>query len=181
MKTEFDFETIWREEKPFADRLAIWIYRVLRPTGVVDIGCGPGMFVEALRDLGVNSRGYDVDKIVEGRAGLHRMSMFDLKDPAEVALCIEVAEHIETSLNKEIVKSLHRNVEKAGWLIFSAARPGQGGVGHINCQTKEYWSTLLEEAGFVRDHDTEKFMIEYVVGGYHMGWFRMNGMIFRKK
>jgi SAM-dependent methyltransferase len=181
MENSFDFDTIWAEEKPFADRLAIWIYRVLKPISVSDIGCGPGMFVESLRDLGVQAQGFDIDPIVIGKKHLQQKSMFDLTYSSEIVLCLEVAEHIDSSFNEEIVKSLYRNVEQGGWLIFSAAHPGQGGVDHINCQPKEYWEGMLTKLGFVRDHDTEKFMMEYVKGGYHMGWFAMNGMIFRKQ
>jgi 2-polyprenyl-3-methyl-5-hydroxy-6-metoxy-1,4-benzoquinol methylase len=177
----FDFETMWREEKPFADRLARWIDHVLKPNMIVDIGCGPGMFVQAFRERGLTAWGCDIDDYVVGKPHLSQVSMFDLHQPADLVTCIEVAEHINTGLSDEIAKSMWRNVTSGGNLIWSAAHPGQGGVGHINCQTKEYWQEKLEAQGFVRDYETEDFMLEYIRGGYHMGWFRMNAMFFRKR
>ena len=34
-------------------------------------------------------------------------------------------------------------------VFFSAAEPGQNGVGHINCQPMEYWTEKFVEKGYI--------------------------------
>ena len=63
-------------------------------------------------------------------------------------------------------------------LIWSAAQPGQGGIGHINCQSKQYWEEKLTAQGLTRNIELETRMLKFVVQGPHMGWFRNNVMLF---
>jgi hypothetical protein len=72
-------------------------------------------------------------------------------------------------------------VQPGGTLIWSAAQPGQGGTGHINCQPKDYWATKLQAAGLERASDLEKQMLAHIKQGYHMGWFASNAMCFRRE
>ena len=136
--------------------------------------------VRSLRDCELEAVGIDIDERVENIPHLYRQSMFDSNFTAELVLCLEVAEHIETELSADVTKSVCDAVRQPGILIWSAAHPGQGGVGHINCQTKEYWQELIESNGLVRDKTMEQQMIEYISNGYHMGWFVQNAMIFKK-
>jgi 2-polyprenyl-3-methyl-5-hydroxy-6-metoxy-1,4-benzoquinol methylase len=108
--------------------------------------------------------------------------MFDLNDPSEFIICLEVAEHIETSLNDDIVDSLYKNLKPGGTLIFSAAHPGQGGVGHINCQTKEYWLEKFELRGLKRNLDAERNWEIYteINQNQYMGWFMINKLFLYK-
>lgn len=179
--TVIDYDVIWKEEKPFADRMAVWFKRYIHPKKVIDIGCGPGIHVAALRGQNVEAFGYDVDARVNGKKYLSQVSMFELNDPADLVLCIEVAEHLPESMSDQVVESVVRNVLPGGTLVWSAAHPGQGGVGHINCQPKAYWEAKLTAAGLVRDVETERDMIKHASGGYHMGWFVQNAMVFAKR
>jgi len=94
MEEQMNYDQMWQEEKPFADRLAVWIKARLNPTRVVDLGCGPGMHVYALQENRVNAVGYDTDIRVDDKPFLHKASMFDVTDPADLVLCFEVAEHL---------------------------------------------------------------------------------------
>jgi 2-polyprenyl-3-methyl-5-hydroxy-6-metoxy-1,4-benzoquinol methylase len=177
----FDYDLMWCEEKPFADRLAVWIKDALKPSRVVDLGCGPGMYVAALREVGIkDTYGYDIDQRIADRDadGLHCRSFLDLYDPADVTMCIEVAEHIPAANEINVVEAVSRNTRPGGTLIWSAAHPGQGGVGHINCQPKEHWEGLLSRAKMRRDFKREDDMLRWIKSGYHMGWFRLNAMTF---
>lgn len=178
---QISYNQIENEEGPFAERLAQWITSELAPTTVLDIGCGPGTYVRALRSLGTKAVGIDTDERVRDRPHLQRQSLFDLEQQATLVLCLEVAEHIEADKAQDVVDSVVQAVEPEGWLIWSAAHPGQGGVGHINCQTKEYWSELITAAGMTRNIEIEKSLLTYIQSGYHMGWFLQNAMVFKRQ
>ena len=67
---------------------------------------------------------------------------FDLSKPYadskrfDLAICLEVAEHLPVNAADAIVESLTR---LAPVVLFSAAIPHQGGVNHINEQWLDYW------------------------------------------
>jgi glycosyltransferase involved in cell wall biosynthesis/SAM-dependent methyltransferase len=167
------------EEKPMADRLALWIKSILDPNTVLDVGCGPGHFVESLRSVNVNATGADIDERVKGKDYLQYKSIFELDtERADVTLCIEVAEHIEESKSDEIVKQLYKVTDKT--LIFTAAQPGQGGIGHINCQPKEYWLNKLTAIGFKYNQQKHEELLTYIKQGSYMGWFINNLLVFDK-
>ena len=177
---QISYHQIECEEGPFAKRLANWISTESTALTVLDIGCGPGTYVRALREVGVDAIGIDTDERVSEQEYLSQQSLFDTKLQAQLVLCLEVAEHIDSSLSDDIAASVAGAVEPGGMLIWSAAHPGQGGTGHINCQPKSYWHSKLKEAGLERDEETESKLLNYVKAGYHMGWFYLNGMVFRK-
>ena len=192
-----DYEQISIEEKPFADRLATWISNYFNVIGlsnyskcitegaafsVIDLGCGPGTYTQAINDLNkswLKCKGYDIDNRVIGKPSLHKADILEVNDPSDMVMCIEVAEHMHEALNQKIVESMKRNLKPDGLLIWSAAAPGQGGIGHINCKPKEYWANLLVQTGLTRQTHLEDNLLEYLKQGYHMGWFINNCLIFK--
>lgn len=62
----------------------------------------------------------------------------------DLAYCFEVAEHVPASLAGRLVDHL---VASAAAIVFTAAQPGQGGIGHVNEQPKEYWIREFEQRG----------------------------------
>jgi len=76
---------------------------------------------------------------LENLANLRIDRTFDL------ALCLECAEHLSESVAPTLVAAL-ANV--ATHVVFSAAVPGQTGVGHINEQYPDYWRDLFAIQGF---------------------------------
>jgi 2-polyprenyl-3-methyl-5-hydroxy-6-metoxy-1,4-benzoquinol methylase len=177
---QISYQQIESEEGPFATRLAQWIATEIAPATVLDIGCGPGTYVRALRAAGVEATGIDTDTRVLGQQHLQQQSLFELQQQAHLVICLEVAEHIEPSKAHDVVSSVVQAAEAGGWLIWSAAHPGQGGVGHINCQSKDYWAQLITASGLQRDAETEQQMLAHIEAGYHMGWFLQNAMVFRR-
>ena len=139
---------------------------------IIDVGCGPGIYVQALREMGYEVEGIDPDP----RCPEKQISMFDVDGKYDLAICLEVAEHIDASLADDVVKKL---TELAPTIIFSAAVPGQGGHGHINCQPKEYWEHKFGKMNFVLDRETTSYFIEEMRKGYHMGWLTNNVQIFK--
>jgi len=177
---KIDYRTIENEEKPFADRLARWISDNIQPSRVVDIGCGPGTYVDSLIACNTKAIGYDIDERVKENKNCVHMSLFDMTDSSDTVICLEVAEHIEQDLSDDVVSSIDRAVQPGGTLIFSAAQPGQGGSGHINCQLPSFWEEKFVSLGLTRDIKTETEMKDHIKAGYHMGWFINNAMVFRK-
>ena len=174
-----NYDNIHSEEWPWAKRLAEWIKSELKPVNVLDIGCGPGTYVQALRNINVETSGLDIDDRVHGKEHLKYQSLFDITDEkSDTVICMEVAEHIESEREDEVVEKVVSTVEKN--LIWTAAAIGQGGIGHINCKNKEDWAEKITKAGLVRNLEKEKQLVEYARQGYHMGWFVNNILYFER-
>ena len=174
---KLNYEVIHSEEKPFADRLASWIQKELQPTSVLDVGCGPGHFVDSLVAVGVNARGVDIDDRVIGKPNLEQKSLLDFTDEkAEIILCLEVAEHVDASKADLVVEKVANATNKL--LIWTAAQEWQTGPGHINCQPKSYWEEKFIKTGMKRNIPMEDKLKAYVKSGYHLGWFYNNVMCF---
>lgn len=114
------------------------------PKSFLDIGCGDGSMVNAARSLGVEA--YGVDQLVEEGIWspyFHHKNLvdyFELPHPVEFVTCFEVGEHIHESAHPTLCDTICNNLANGGnYLLFSAARPGQGGTGHISCRPAEYW------------------------------------------
>lgn len=119
---------------------------------LIDIGCGTGGWAWTAQSLGVPSVGVDWD-VPEGLMLPITFRDADLKggyrcDGFDMAVCLEVAEHLPDTAAPGLVKGLCR----ARVVLFSAATPGQPGVGHINCQPHDYWHRLFAEDGFTASH-----------------------------
>jgi 2-polyprenyl-3-methyl-5-hydroxy-6-metoxy-1,4-benzoquinol methylase len=174
-----DYDAITAEETPMAKRLADYMNANYHNKKFVDIGCGPGIYVESLRTAGEDAVGFDTDARVRDKKHLVQASLFDLNYPGDVVFCLEVAEHLPESKADDIVASMQRNLNKDGMLVWTAAKPEQGGHGHINCQPKEYWEQKFIDAGMCRDLDEENKLLEFIKSGPHMGWFVNNLMVLR--
>jgi glycosyltransferase involved in cell wall biosynthesis len=173
-----DYATITEEEAPMAGRLAEYIATQFPGRTVADIGCGPGIYVDALQALGVSATGYDTDDRVKGKPNLNQISLFDLNAPADVVVCLEVAEHISATQADGVVDSMVRNLKPGAILIWTAAQPGQGGHDHINCQPPEYWEQKFSDRGLQRAQAAETSLRDFIAAGPHMGWFINNLRVF---
>jgi SAM-dependent methyltransferase len=174
-----DFDEIIREETPQAVRIADWIALKHPQARILDVGCGPGIYVKAMREVGLEAFGVDNDpRLVEG-PHLKRISVTGRRSfgLAGVVLSLEVGEHIPADGADAYVDFIRAADPKT--VYFSAARPGQGGHGHINCQPKAYWVEKFHHAGFWLDPDATAEWIRFVQSGYHMGWLTQNGMVLR--
>lgn len=116
------------------------------PRSVLDVGCGPGAWMsefDTARIVGIDEQ--DPSDVA---GGAYRQ--VDLAHPFDVgrfdlALCLEVAEHIPQSSAGDLVASL---ANAAPVVAFSAAIPRQSGHGHINCQWPDYWAALFARHGY---------------------------------
>jgi 2-polyprenyl-3-methyl-5-hydroxy-6-metoxy-1,4-benzoquinol methylase len=148
--------------------------KVLR---VLDVGCGPGIYVAALAQQGLDAHGVDVDPATPyERVDVFSDDFARHYDGYDLCLCLEVAEHLPEAKADEFVARL---VRVAPTIIFSAAVPGQGGHGHINCQPKEYWEQKFNAHNYVQDIERTQDLIAFMRQGYHMGWLVHNVQVFR--
>lgn len=180
-----DYNVVDNEERPMAKSIAKWVKDNIKPKTLLDIGCGPGTYVEELIAEGVDAFGIDIDDRVEGKDYLAKESIFDTKRTADTVITFEVLEHIDPKFADDEVDALYNAIEPGGTMIFTAAQPGQGGVGHINCRKKEYWGKKFIAKGLVFDEDLTKDLVQALLENRYkqntyMGWFINNVMIFKK-
>ena len=139
-----------------ANCLASIIYDFFKPTSIVDVGCATGLFLAAMKRLGVKSvLGIDgswVPLVMRERfLSNEEFLAHDLETPLnlgkkfDVVVCLEVAEHLVEPSADTLIKSLLKLGEI---IVFSAAIPGQDGDGHINCQWPEYWARKFRFNGY---------------------------------
>lgn len=123
------------------------LMELFRPQTVVDVGCGEGWWVATFHEHGVKAGGIDQHAGVTLRAELNLEEPIPLDDFADhdLALCLEVAEHLTPPRAPSFVKEL---CALAPTVIFSAAIPGQGGAGHLNEQWPAYWVELFHRQGY---------------------------------
>lgn len=125
------------------------------PKSYLDVGCGTGAAVKVARSIGVNAFGVDqlVDTDTWPKYFYHRnlVDPFRLEQPVELITCVEVAEHIHESAHATLCDTLSDNLASGGHLIFSAARPGQVGSGHVALRPAEYWGNEFTLRRFTLD------------------------------
>jgi hypothetical protein len=179
-----DFHTsIENDEYPQAVRLAEYISQYLHPSKFIDFGCSTGLYLREIKNKipTILSIGYEFSEPAVSHALCSDVIQFDLtnkldieKVPNTLGLCLEVLEHIADEHWHPVLENLTQNCDM---ILFSAAVPGQGGTGHINCRHKIDWIRRFHSLGWVIDLDRTKHMLEHMKNGYHMGWFAWNAMI----
>lgn len=70
---------------------------------------------------------------------------FNLNRDIDLAICIEVAEHLPSKKSDVFIKTV---TQSAPVVVFSAAIPNQGGNKHINEQWPDYWKELFQKEGY---------------------------------
>jgi SAM-dependent methyltransferase len=156
---------------------------MIKPTSVVDVGCGLGTFLKAFKELGVkNVLGLDgkwvnrnlLFKYIEP----DEFKEVDLESPIQVnrrfdlVISVEVAEHLSEKRADGFVNDL---VKLGDNVLFSAAIPGQGGDHHINEQWISYWREKFERHGYqLRDLFRDKLWDNQDV----FWWYRQNMFLF---
>ena len=129
----------------------------LRPNTIVDVGCGTGALLEALRKGGCQVFGleYSTAALRYCQARALDVRKFDLERDSfaadqvfDVAISMEVGEHLPEETADRYVDLLTR---LSGMIVFTAAPPGQGGDDHVNEQPQSYWIAKFQVLGF--DYD----------------------------
>jgi SAM-dependent methyltransferase len=129
-----------------APQMAKSIVEAFHPKSVIDVGCGSGALLVALRKLGIRQLlgldSSDAGLNIATARGLNTRR-FDITtgrwactECFDVVVSMETAEHLPPNVADRYVELL---CSLAPVIIFTAAQPGQGGVGHVNEQPQKYW------------------------------------------
>src|SRR5262249_37804156 len=121
---------------------------------VIDVGCGQGTWLAVFAAHGATDvTGVDGDYVDRDRLEIppDRFRGQDLSRPLaagrtfDLAVSLEVAEHLPESAAEGFVESLTR---LAPVVLFSAAAPYQGGQNHVNEQWPAYWAEHFAAHGY---------------------------------
>lgn len=131
------------------------ILSAFSPQSVCDVGCGVGTWLSVFIENGITDV-LGLDGAYAKSAGLMISEMvfkpIDLSSPFslsrrfDLAMSLEVAEHLPKESARSFVESL---TKLAPVIVFSAAIPNQTGEGHINEQWQDYWADLFAYHDYV--------------------------------
>jgi SAM-dependent methyltransferase len=137
-----------------ARRVLPHLFELVAPRSIVDVGCGVGTWLKAAAELGAADLA-GLDGAYVDRALLQipqqQFTAVDLTRPFrlgrtfDVALSLEVAEHLPEASAAPFVESLTR---LASVVLFSAAIPKQMGEHHVNEQWPSWWVERFSGVGF---------------------------------
>lgn len=172
----------------YGDRTGESARRILPPLveqfaarSVVEIGCGHGHWAQVASENGVadllaiDGPWNDREQLLVDRPSYREVNLgqpLALERRYDLAICLEVAEHVAADSAATLVRSL---VDAAPVVLFGAAIPLQGGHGHINEQWPSYWRALFAELGYrpydlVRPRHWQDRQIHY--------WYRQNCFVY---
>ncbi|MBW3590228.1 MAG: class I SAM-dependent methyltransferase [Actinobacteria bacterium] len=147
----------------FFGRIADYIAADIKPSTVMDVGCGFGVLVKALRDRGIEAFGIDVSEYAVSQVDSEireYCQLGSITDPLpqgyDLIVCIEVVEHLSPKEALEAVENMCRNTED---LIFSSTSEDFREPTHLNVRPMEYWAELFARKGFYRDLDFDETVI----------------------
>lgn len=131
------------------------VFELTDVKSAVDVGCGIGAWLSALIELGVDDVVGVDGAYVDANQLLFPQELFvphdlvqhlDLGRTFDLSMSLEVAEHLPPDRAEGLVATL---VDLAPLVLFSAAIPGQGGIGHINERWPDYWAGLFAKHDYV--------------------------------
>lgn len=150
------FDSISDGASKSAKIVAPLVLELFNVKSVVDVGCGRGAWLKVFHELGVPTiLGLDGSYVDRSALQIESKEFVatDLSEPFNVsgkfdlAICLEVAEHLPPRMARPLVQSL---CQASQVVLFSAAIPGQLGTDHINEQWPAYWEALFAEMGFCK-------------------------------
>ncbi len=118
---------------------------------VLDLGCGTGNWLNRFAvDSGRVVLGLEMEEFggedieIDSNLILHidLGRYLNLQRRFDLALCLEVAEHLDHQFAPMVVENCVRHSDI---VLFSAAIPGQQGLHHVNEQLPGYWASLFEK------------------------------------
>lgn len=156
---------------------------IIQFNSVVDFGCGLGTWLAVAKEIGVEKIvGVDGSYIDFTLLKIPRETFVEydlrkeisLKEKFDLAICLEVAEHLPEDSADLLLKNISRHSDI---VLFSAAIPGQGGQKHINEQWSEYWEEKFSSYGYLPYDILRR---EFWNNSKVEWWYRQNMVIYAK-
>jgi hypothetical protein len=130
------------------------VIRSITHTALLDVGCGEGMMIARLRELGWDARGIDGSEEAVAKRVSKWVAQGDVTVPWTnwaagrwpCVSCTEVAEHIPAEHADTLVDNVSKSAIDA--IVWSAAPPGQDWPGHVNMQPAAYWLERFQGCGW---------------------------------
>lgn len=147
------YNDVMATSDPSANIVVPLLMDLVRPQSVADIGCGSGAWLSHFKKHGCKIIGFDGPWVEDSQLlipteNFHRVDLdagILWNEEYDLAICLEVAEHLPEKTADLFVASLCRI---APVVCFSAAIPGQGGTNHLNEQWQSYWISKFKIHGF---------------------------------
>ena len=179
-------EKIVKLESRQAEEIGDILLKMFSPKSVIDLGCGPGIYLLPFKRAGCRVLGVDACPSAGEFLDEYEFVLADLTKPflppfkADICICFEVGEHIEEGYSAVLVENC---TACSNTVIWSAARPGQEGFWHVNCQWLDFWIRLFESEGFYYDRKLTEMMKKKMFGKpgiEERKWLIWNGAVFRR-
>ncbi|MBO4601352.1 MAG: glycosyltransferase [Bacilli bacterium] len=166
-----------------AEKILPFVLDKLNPKSIVDFGCGAGTWLNVAKQngckevLGLDGEYVDnswqiIDKNEFKSCDL--TSDIKLNKKYDLAICLEVAEHIYEDKSETFLKNLTNGSDI---ILFSCAIPEQGGTHHVNEQYPSYWVKRFEKYGYrIIDGIRANFWDDKNIAF----WYRQNMVLFVK-
>jgi hypothetical protein len=170
-------EAIWEHVHSLA--LAVGLKDILDISiPVHDFGCGVGFYSEFLKKRGFTVLSYEGTPGIEDIGLTKNIAQIDLTKSIDIVftgqvISLEVGEHIPPIFEDIYIQNITKVCDKK--LILSWGIPGQGGFGHVNCQSNEYIIKKIEAKGFRYNKGESLYLRDHAS---NCSWFENTLMVF---
>lgn len=153
--TENFYRLVQEGSRQSAAEIIPIVIEFIQPQSVIDIGCGVGTWLAEFQQHNITDiLGIDGDYIDQKQLTIpsDKFIPFDLTNnftidrQFDLVVSLEVAEHLPQEDADKFVESL---TKLGSVVLFSAAIPFQGGIGHINEQWLDYWANYFQKRNYV--------------------------------
>ena len=152
----------------------------------LDIGCGIGLTLDRFRAIGIEAWGLEGNVAVLDGPAINRQRLLvadftkqwvEWPVKGDLTWCVEVLEHVPRAGEANVLATIAQNTRRLAFV--AAAKPGQPGYHHVNCQPQSYWIERLRGYGLSYLTDTPRFLRDLTdEGAFGMNVFKDNGMLF---
>lgn len=174
------YKTIQTGSSDSAAIIVPLLMEYVRPSSVIDVGCGTGDWLYEFLKFGVDIVGIDGAYLPVNTLKIpkEKILLKDLNEPLSInrrfdlVVSLEVAEHLYPERAESFVSDL---THLAPIILFSAAVPGQGGHNHVNEQWPSYWARLFNKHDYIVVDILRSLLWD---NGKIQWWYRQNLLIF---
>lgn len=152
---------------------------------VLDIGCAEGHAMRWFHSYGVEVTGIEGcqqaidDHLMPAHVYQHDFTKGIFNAPkVDMIWCCEVLEHVASEFEPNLLATMKEAAPNV--IAVTAAKPGQQGYHHVNCQTPEYWIARFASMGY--EHEAAWVEHKKILFGESLGyWFYHNGLLFIRR